>query len=224
MPGDNGPWHGWILAYNATTLTQTGVYCPSPDGSGAGFWMAGSGLAADVPDPANHPFGRMFLTTGQRAFNASAPYNNRQSFGDSHIRLDLTGGVPNVTDSFTPYRQEQLNGSDEDLGSGGVLLLPHQLTGAHRRLLVQAGKLGIIYVVDRDNMGGFNGAADNIVQEITGQIQGLWSTPAYWSNFVYFNGASDKLKAFSLNNGMLSWTPVSTSVESSGYPGTSPVI
>src|SRR4051794_23806149 len=87
--GDNGPWHGWILAYNATTLAQTGIYCPSPDGIGAGFWMGGAGLAADVPDPANHPFGRMFISTGNGSFNASAPYNNRQSFGDSQIRLDL---------------------------------------------------------------------------------------------------------------------------------------
>ncbi|MGA2814564.1 MAG: pyrrolo-quinoline quinone, partial [Candidatus Acidiferrum sp.] len=54
--GDNGPWHGWILAYNATTLQQTSAYCVTPNGIGGGVWMSGSGLAADLPDPVNHPF------------------------------------------------------------------------------------------------------------------------------------------------------------------------
>ncbi len=45
--GDNGPWHGWILGYNAATLKQTGAYCASPNGTGSGFWMSGAGLAAD---------------------------------------------------------------------------------------------------------------------------------------------------------------------------------
>ena len=46
--GDNGPWHGWVLGYNATTLAQTGAWCTSPNGKGNGIWGAGSGLAADA--------------------------------------------------------------------------------------------------------------------------------------------------------------------------------
>jgi hypothetical protein len=64
--GDNGPWHGWILGYNATTLQQTGIFCTSPNGVGSGVWMSGAGLSADVPDPTNHPYGRMFVATGNR--------------------------------------------------------------------------------------------------------------------------------------------------------------
>ena len=222
--GDNGPWHGWILAYDGQTLQQTGAYNPTPNGIGSGFWMAGAGLAADVADPVNHPFGRMFVSTGNGSFNATPPFNNSQNFSDDILNLDLANGKPSIADSFTPFTEEELNWSDEDLGSGGVLLLPDQTTGAHRRLLVQSGKQGIIYLVDRDNMGGFTPGRDNIVQEIRGQIQGLWSTPAYWSKHVYFAGANDKLKAFTLTDGQLSWTPSAVSPDSVGYPGASPAI
>src|SRR5882724_2596895 len=68
--GDNGPWHGWILAYNASTLSQRAVYCPTPNGAGSGVWMSGNGLAADVIDSVNAPFGRMFIPTGNGSFNA----------------------------------------------------------------------------------------------------------------------------------------------------------
>lgn len=221
--GDVGPWHGWVLAYNAATLRQTGAYCTSPNGIGGGLWMGGSGLAADVVGQ-NQPFGRMFVVTGNGSFNTFPPYDNSQSYGDSHIRLDLAGGVPRVTDSFTPSIQaRELSGTDEDLGAGGVLVLPDQ-PGSHPHLLVQAGKTGILYLVDRDNMGGYGNGTDNIVQQVSGQSRGLWSTPAYWNNTIYVNGAGDNLKAFSLSNGMLSGSPIGTSIESSGYPGASPAI
>ena len=222
--GDNGPWHGWILAYNAQTLQQTGVYCTTPNGTGSGIWMAGSGLAADVIDPVNSPFGRMFVATGNGSYSASAPYTNSMSFGDDHLRLDLTNGVPVIEDSFTPYNQFSLQGADLDVASGGVLLLPDQTSGGHTHLLVQAGKQGSIYLVDRDNMGGYSTTSDNVVQEITNQIKGLWSMPAYWNNNVYFWGRGDHLKAFSFNGGLLSTTPTSVSSETSNYPGSTPVV
>src|SRR3989442_2327688 len=51
--GGNPPLHGWILAYHATSLQQTGAFCSTPNGSGSGIWMSGAGLAADVVDPVN---------------------------------------------------------------------------------------------------------------------------------------------------------------------------
>ena len=38
--GDQGPYHGWIFAYNATTLQREAIYNTSPNGSGAGIWQA----------------------------------------------------------------------------------------------------------------------------------------------------------------------------------------
>src|SRR5258708_3247946 len=221
--GDNGPWHGWVLAYNATNLQQTSAYCTTPGGTGAGVWMSGAGLAADVADPVNHPFGRMFFATGNGSFNATKPFTNSMNYGDSHVRLDLTNGVMTVLDSFTPSNQSALNSADNDVASGGVLLLPDQASGGHTHLLVQVGKEGKIYVDDRDNMGGFN-STDQNVQELSGAVGGLWGMPSYWNGNVYFWGQSDNLTAFSLSNGLLSTAYTSKSSETIGYQGETPAV
>jgi hypothetical protein len=220
--GDNGPWHGWLLAYAASTLTQTGVWCTSPNGIGSGIWMSGSGLAADVP--ATSPYGRMFVATGNGDYTATVPYTNAMDYGDSIVRLDLTNGVPKVSDEFTPYNQASLNSSDSDVASGGVLLLPDQTSGGHTHELVQVGKDGKIHLVDRDAPGEYSTTTDNIVQEIPNQTGGLWSMPAYWNGNVYFGGSSNSIKAFSVTAGQLSLTPTSSSAVSFGYPGTTPVV
>ena len=207
--GDNGPWHGWLLAYNATTLKQTSAYCASPNGTGAGMWMSGSGLAADL---VTAPYGRMFVATGNGSFDAKTPNTNNMDYGDSHLRLDLTGGVLTVKDSFTPQNQASLNSADMDVAAGGVLVLPDQSSGGHTHLLLQLGKEGKIYLVDRDSMTGFNTPTDKIVQEVAGETgSGLWGMPAYWNGNVYIWGHSDYLKAFSFAGGVLSQTPTSTS-------------
>src|SRR6202041_2942893 len=165
--GDLGPWHGWILGYNATTLQQSGAFCVSANGTGGGIWLAGAGLAADVTDPVNHPYGRMFVATGNGSFDATTPYTNSMGYGDSLINLDLTNGALTVTDAFTPFNQETLSEDDLDLASGGVLILPNQTTGpAH--VLIQIGKQGTIYLINRENLGGNNATTDNVVQEVTG--------------------------------------------------------
>jgi hypothetical protein len=201
--GDNGPWHGWILAYNAATLQQTGAFCTSPNGEGSGVWQGGAGLAADVPDPVNHPFGRMFVTTGNGTYDATTPYSNTMDFGDDDLRLDLTDGVLTVQDAFTPSNQANLSSADQDLGSGGAVLLPPQ-TGAHPNELVQVGKSGTIYVVDRDNMGGYSTSSNNDVQEFPTQMGGLWGMPAYWNSNLYFWGRNDNLRSFTVAGGQLS--------------------
>jgi chitobiase/beta-hexosaminidase-like protein len=231
---DVGPWHGWILAYNATTLQPTGSFCATPNGSGAGIWMSGAGLAADVIDPVNQPYGRMFVATGNGAFNAAPPYTPGMSYADDLIRLDLTNGGLAPVDSFTPFNQAALNSDDRDTASGGVLLLPDQNVGGHMHLLVQSGKEGRIFLVDRDNMGGYSSTGDAIVQEIPTapstsgyQINGIWGMPAYWNGNLYFWGSyGDLLKAFSLSNGLISstWTSRSPQILSQSFPGPTPVV
>jgi len=223
--GDNGPWHGWVLGYNAGTLTQTGAYCTSPNAGGSGIWMSGGGLSADRLDPVNHPYGRMFFPTGNGAYDAVKPYTNKMDYGDSHIALDLTNGVPTVTDEFTTNAQALLNSEDGDVASGGMMVIPDQTTGAYPHLAVQAGKQGYMYLINRDNMGGFNSSADQIVQEqayVVG-VNGAWSSPAYWNGNVYWWGRNDYLKSFPLANGLLSTTPTKSS-QILFYPGATPVV
>ena len=97
--------------------------------------------------------------------------------------------------------------------------------------MVQAGKAGTIYLLDRDDMTLGNqhycsGCVSDveIVQEIPGAIGGLFSGPAYWNNTVYIWGVDDALVAYSLIDGRLGSPPASTSKTPLGYPGATPTI
>jgi hypothetical protein len=224
VEGYEATWHGWIAAYDATSLAQTGAFCSTPNGQGGGIWMSGNGLAADQLDPVNHAFGRMFVPTGNGDFNATTPYSNNMDFGDSVVNLDLTNGNPTVTDDFTPFNQALFFAKDTDQGSGGVLVLPTQAAGSYPHLLVQAGKSGTIYLLNRESLGGYN-PTDQVVQALPNAVgnAGAWSSPAYWNGSIYYGGQNDYLKSFPLVNGLLSDAPMQ-SVELIGYPGATPSI
>jgi len=184
--GDNGPWHGWLFSYNAKTLAQINVFCTSANGSGAGFWMGGAGLAAEVASPSK-PYGRMFVTTGNGSFSAATPFTDAMSYGMSVLDFDLTGGNFTVTDEFTPYNWSALNNQDGDLGSGAPVLLPAQTLASGKVLdpLVQVGKTGDIYILDRNNLGGVDELNDQIVQQVQTPLSGkqnwgagIWGSPA----------------------------------------------
>ncbi len=232
--GDNGDWHGWVLSYNASTLALAGQFCASPNGDGSGFWAAGNGLAAD-----NLNGGRIFVATGNGDFpvegnviakgQAAPQPSTSVDYGDSIVQLTITNGALAPTDYFTPYNTASLDGSDSDLGSGGTLILPDQ-PGAYPHELIQVGKQGHIYVINRDKMTNDNSHFCNgcstdpeILQTVTG-IDGLWSMPAYWNGNVYFWGNGDSLKMYPISNGVLAAAPTSQSAETSGFPGSTPVI
>ena len=228
--GDNGPWHGWILAYNASTLTQTGAWCSTPNAAGSGIWMGGTGLAADVPS--GNPYGRLFIATGNGTFDASAPnYTNAMDYGDSIIKLDLNNGVPTmnangtvVGDDFTPHDQAAMDNGDQDVASGGVILLPDSVGGgggAHQ--LVQVGKSGRVFVLNRENLGGYN-PNNTVDPQQAASVGGLFGAPSYWNGNVYVWGTNDHLRAFSFANGALSANPTSTSHESAGNFGPTPSV
>jgi len=222
--GDNGPWHGWIFGYKASTLAQTGVFNASPNGVGSGFWMSGAGLAADQLNPSTLPFGRMFVPTGNGDYTATSPYNNTMDYGDSILRLDLTNGVPTIQDEFTPSNQATLDGSDDDVGSGGLMVVPTQTTGSYPNLLVQTGKAGTTVLLNRENLGGYN-STDNVVQETSAIARfGNYTTPAYWDGNLYYAGQNNPLGAFPLTNGQLATTGTSSSSETYAWPGPSPSI
>jgi hypothetical protein len=226
---DFGTWHGWILAYNAGTLKQTGAWCSTPNGNDGGIWGAGTGIAADVPDPSGHPYGRIFTATGNGKFDAVAPnYNNFMDYADSIVKLDLTNGVPTmiasgrtVGDDFTAFNQSSLNNGDLDQGSGGTLLLPNAASGG-QHLLVQTGKTGRVYVVNQESMGGYHPTNSSDPQQ-KATVGGMWSTAAYWNGHLYFWGSSDHLREFSFANGVMS-SGSTASAEFSNFPGSTPVV
>jgi hypothetical protein len=221
---DFGTWHGWILAYNTSTMAQTSVFTPTPNSEGSGIWMSGTGLAADVP--AGSPYGRMFVPLGNGTYDATTPYGtNTMDYGVGVVRLDLQKGMMRVTDAFTPFDQAYLNQNDQDMASGGVIILPDQPLAGHTHQLLAAGKTGNIYVVDRDNMGDYNTTRNNIIEYIApNQIGGEFSAPAYWNSTVYYWGDEDTLKQFDVTNGLLNEYHSENSNEVQTYPGSTPSI
>src|SRR5580704_12050497 len=223
--GDNGSWHGWVLAYDKTTLTQTGAWCTSPNGKGNGIWGAGSGFAADAS-------GNMYVATGNGEDTVATPAPSPSAtidYGDSIVRLSLTNGVPVPTDYFTPWNQASLYSADLDVGSGGVLIPPDQ-SGTYPHILIVVGKAADMYVVNRDQMTSDNSHYCNgctsdpeIIQSLSISA-GIWGMPAYWNNQIYLWGNGGHLEAYTLTNGTLSQTPTSGSAESSNYPGSTPVV
>jgi hypothetical protein len=204
--GDLGAYHGWLLAYSASTLQRVGVLNTTPNGKDGGIWMAGAGPAADSS-------GNVYFTTGNGTNDVAT---SGLDFGDTYMKVSSTVAP---LDYFTPYDQSSLNSGDLDIASSGVVLLPDQ-PGAHPHEMVGSGKRGDIYVIDRDAMGGFHaGSNSNAVQYISRAV-GLNSVPdqffgigSYWNSNMYFAGSFDHLKQFALSGGLLSTTAVHTSPE-----------
>jgi hypothetical protein len=228
--GDNNNWHGWMLAYNATNLSQTAAFCTTPNGFSGGIWASGQAPPVDVN-------GNIYFTTGNGDFNGST------GFGDAYIKLSTSSGL-RVLDFFAPFNQGALNSADLDIASAGLTLLPDSFgTTSHPHLIIGSGKDGTIYVLDRDSMGGYNGSYTNpdsqIVQEIWNALGGTainptasslpyvennFSTPTYWQNHIYWSGINDPVKMFNMSNGLLTTTPVSKSTSSYQFKGSQPVI
>ncbi|WP_236657403.1 chitobiase/beta-hexosaminidase C-terminal domain-containing protein [Acidisarcina polymorpha] len=233
---DNGAWHGWIFSYSAATMQPISIFCTTPNGTGGGIWQGGAGLAAEVNNP-NQPFGRMFVSTGNGTIATAPPYTNSQSYAMSLIDLDLTGGVMTVEDEFTPFNAASLDAQDGDLGSGGAVLLPSQVLASGTTLnpLVHVGKYGTITILNRNQLGGYNTTADQVVQEVktpssgySSWGSGIWGSPAYWNNKIYFggvpSGGTNSVTAYSFVKGVLSSAPTSQTAEQFAYPGPTPSI
>lgn len=202
---------GWVFTYDASDLSQqVGVLSLEPNqGYGASIWMSGSGLAADAD-------GNVYFSTANGAMDA---YAGGADYGDSVVKLSSKNASA-VADYFAPSDQATLASQDLDLGSGGVVLLPDQ-TGPVTHELVTVGKEGTIYVLNRDNLGQYNASGDfQIVQELPAAIGEMQGAGIYWNDTMYFSAKSDAIKAFSVNNGLLSSSPTMQSkvVQPTGSP------
>jgi hypothetical protein len=126
------------------------------------------------------------------------------------------------------YNTTDESNADEDLGSGGALVLPDMTdaNGQVRHLAIGAGKDGNIYLVDRDNMGKFSPQDDSaIYQELDGALPGgIWSMPAYYRGRVYFGSVGGPIRAFQFTKAVLSTAPVASTGTQFPYPGATPSI
>jgi hypothetical protein len=227
---DTPPYHGWVIAYSASTLSQIAAFSSTPDGSSSGgleggIWMTGAAPAADSA-------GNVYLSVGNGTFDdttdAVPPVAPNDDFGDSVLKLSRNGNSLSVVDFFTPDDNMALDNGDIDLGSTGVVLLPDLPGPTH--LMFCGGKDGHIYVLNRDSLGKFMSASNNVVQFFqlsSDSSNGFRSTPAFFNNTLYASGFGDPLMAvtFSPSAGLFSTTPAAQhSPETYGGFGTSPMV
>jgi len=221
---DIQPYSGWIVGFSESTLAQTAVLNVAADSdAGPSIWMSGDGLAADSS-------GNIYLATANGVFDTTLtsgglPQNG--DYGNSFLKLSTAGGALAVADYFSPSNEVAESNADQDLGSGGVMLVPDVTDsgGVVRHLLLGAGKDGNLYVINRDNMGKFNPSGDMTWQQLNGIFPStVFSTPAYFNGTVYYGDVSNTLKAFPVTAARLASSPSSETTTIFGYPGTSPAV
>ncbi len=161
---------GWLLAYNASTLAQTGVFNASPNLNGEGTFSSAGGVWMGAGGPVADSAGNIYITTG------NGPWDGITAFSDSILKFSPT---LQLEDYFTPGDYQFLNCADGDLAAGGLMMIP----GTSQ--LIAGGKQGKIYLVNSGNMGQQQ-AND------AGATQTLWFesdlTPPYSSSCVDSTG------------------------------------
>jgi hypothetical protein len=182
---DVRPYTGWIMGYSESALAQASVLNVTPNGNEGAIWMSGAGLAADAS-------GNIYFLDANGTFDSSlnsSGFPSEGDYGNAFMKLSTSSKGLSVADYFEMDNQASENGSDTDLGSGGVIVLPDLLnsSGQTLHLAVGAGKDSILYLVNRDSMGKFSSNNSNIYQQFAGALPGgIYSAPAYFNNTVYY--------------------------------------
>jgi hypothetical protein len=189
--GDNDPYHGWVMGFAANNIGAgpSSVWNSTPNivsgfsQSRGGIWMAGGAPAADSS-------GNLYFLTGNGSFDGVTNYS------DSTVKL--TSGL-SVAGYFTPLDQASLNAGDIDHGAGGAAILMDQPSGPVNHLLIGGGKAGVLYLLNRDNMGGYSTTKNNVVQALTVANAELTATAALWNNNLYIAASSSPMAQFPFN-------------------------
>jgi hypothetical protein len=221
---DHEPYNGWVIVFSAATLKRVSAISLTPNGTEGSIWMTGNGPAADQ-------VGNIYLLNGNGTFDSALDANGFPSeadFGNSFLKLTTRGNDLGVYDYFTMHNTAAESNGDEDLGSGGLVLLPdlNDASGRVRHLAVGAGKDQVIYVADREAMGKFNPSNDSAVyQELPNSLGGAeFASPAYFNGVVYYGAYLSPLKSFPIVKALLAALPSSQSPNRFDYPGTTPSI
>jgi len=241
---DYGVYHGWLMAFDAKSLALKAVFNPTPQaqaidaangpadhGGGGAFWQGGAAPAIDSG-------GNIYLNSADGSFNADQGGNN---YGDTLLKLQLSGGSFQVMDWFTPSNADCIDLDDLELGSSGVALLPTDFTNG-AQIAATTSKEGRLFLTDRNSLGKFNAGGDSqILQEFMvgedsctasttgGAAEGpgwnrLYGTPSYWNGNVYAGASNLVLKQFQFQGGTLNPNPVAVSPTAYGVRGGNTVV
>jgi hypothetical protein len=204
--------HGWIFAYNASTLLQTAMYCVTcgtSSANGGGIWMGAAAPALGVDSSGTN---YVFLATGDGTFDLNTGGTDA---GDSFLKM---GQDLSIVDYFTPADQacrsclQQGTEHDIDFGSGGVTLIPDGLLSNYPYLAVMSDKEGYVWVIDRtapgEYMGKVTGKCPNKVcsgpngnvETLEASTNEFHNSPAYWNGNLYYAATNDTMSLYPLAN------------------------
>jgi hypothetical protein len=212
---DWGPYHGWIIGYDAATLAQKYVYNASPDGGLAGIWMSGQAPAVDDN-------GFIYVSTGNGTTGKNGQPNDTTNRGESLLKLSTASGKLKVVDFFTPGDYDYLNQQDLDYGVDGVLLIPNS------NLSLSGSKESYLYLIDNTKMQGMVANNSNVLQQIdvNANFSGdkhIHGSPAYYMDdkgkeYIYAWAESGLLKQFPFQRSTLLFDTLNKRVGNTTLP------
>ncbi len=235
---DARPFHGWLFAYDPTSLTELGVFNSSPtyradydDGSEAAFWNGGA-------SPSFEDDGSFYIVAANGSTDAE---NGGEDYGDTVLHMSFANGVFSVLDWFTPFNRDCIDAADIEMGSGGFALLPEAEVGNGRHLGVALTKEGRLYLLDRTNLGKFNATTDQVVQQFivgnttcnsttTGSAaegpswNRLYGNASYWNGNLYMAASNLPIVQFSISGTTINTTPVAKGTLATYYRGGNTVV
>jgi outer membrane protein assembly factor BamB len=193
--GENpGAPHGWVVAFDVDAFEQTAAWVATPSSFGGGIWQGAQGPAADEN-------GNVYIMTANGGFiengGTITDFDGTTDFAESFVKLhytpgSATGGAALTTlDWFSPFKDSQRGNvggydyRDQDLGSAGPVVPPGT------NLVLGAGKDGVLYVLDRNNMG-----------KAVGDFTKLKAPPIFFTWFPGFGVPATGNLDFDLKPGM----------------------
>ncbi len=188
---DIEPYVGWLMSFDQGTLQPTAYWTPVPYSTAGGIWMSGSGPSLDAN-------GDLYVPVGNG--NDHQMIGPKSNYRSSLVRLhwSATDGF-SVVDYFAPYNYQMMDDSDFDFGSSAALVMPDQPGTPHPHLVVVRDKVGMVYVLDRDNLGKWQ-ANDNSQAVQTFQAGGLGlSSMLFWNSTLIIAGGFDVPRAYPFN-------------------------
>ena len=220
--GDNDPYHGWVMGFSAGNLAvaPVAVWSSTPNQVGGvaqsrgGVWMAGGAPAADSSN-------NLYILTGNGLFDADS---GGSDYADSTVKLSTAAGL-SVAGYFTPDNQLFLGSNDADHGSGGAAILIDQPAGPVQHLLIGGGKDQVLYLVNRDSLGGYDSTINNVVQPLNIGAS-IFATSAFWNNSLFIAGSGGALQQYTFDPtmGLFGTSPAHSSPGIFGFPGATPSV
>jgi hypothetical protein len=201
--GDTTPFFGWMMGYRysaAAGFAAPVIFNAAPHTGKAGIWMTGNAPAADLNN-------NLYVVTGNGNFDVP-----NGDYGDS--LLQLTANLT-VLHYYTPSDQASDNSIDFDFGSGGAALLADlPSTSPVTHLLICGGKSGDVYVLNRDNLGGYDVNTTLAVQKFYSGSS-IFSSGAFWNNNFYIGVIDKVMSAYKLNVSTSQFNPTASSTSPS---------